>query len=88
MAFEIKVNKIAESRIKEFDQNNIQFGRLYSDHMLVAHYENGEWGNPEIMPYGNLSLSPATTFMHYGQAIFEGVKASFLSQVLYLCKLE
>jgi branched-chain amino acid aminotransferase len=75
MAFEIKVNKITESRIKEFDQNNIQFGRLYSDHMLVAHYDDGVWGNPEIMPYGNLSLSPATTFMHYGQAIFEGVKA-------------
>lgn len=75
MAFEIKVNKIAESRINQFDQNNIQFGRLYSDHMLVAHYENGAWSNPEIVPYGNLSLSPATTFMHYGQAIFEGVKA-------------
>jgi branched-chain amino acid aminotransferase len=75
MAFEIKVNKISESRIAQFDENNIQFGRLYSDHMLVAHYENGAWGNPEIVPYGNLSLSPATTFMHYGQAIFEGVKA-------------
>lgn len=75
MAFEIKVNKISESRIAQFDENNIQFGRLYSDHMLIAHYENGAWGNPEIIPYGNLSLSPATTFMHYGQAIFEGVKA-------------
>ena len=75
MSFEIKINKIAQSRINEFDENNIQFGRLYSDHMLVAHYENGVWGNPEILPYGNLSLSPATTFMHYGQAIFEGVKA-------------
>jgi branched-chain amino acid aminotransferase len=43
--------------------------------MLVAHYENGEWGQPEIIPFDNLSLSPATTFFHYGQAIFEGVKA-------------
>jgi branched-chain amino acid aminotransferase len=43
--------------------------------MLIAYYENGAWKQPEIMPYGNLSLSPATTFMHYGQAIFEGIKA-------------
>jgi branched-chain amino acid aminotransferase len=75
MAFEIKVNKIPESRINQLDQKNINFGRLYSDHMLIAHYENGAWSNPEIVPYGNLTLSPATTFMHYGQSIFEGVKA-------------
>lgn len=57
------------------DLNNIQFGKLYADHMLVAHYENGEWKQPEIVPFDSLQLSPATTFMHYGQAIFEGVKA-------------
>jgi len=75
MELDIKINKTANSRIKELDQNNIQFGKLYSDHMLVAYYEDGAWGTPEIKPYANLSLSPATTFMHYGQAIFEGVKA-------------
>lgn len=72
---DIKVQKIDKSRIQQLDQSNIQFGKLYSDHMFVAHYENGEWKQPEIIPYGNLSLSPATTFFHYGQAIFEGVKA-------------
>ena len=72
---DIPVQKVDKSRINQLDPANIQFGKLYSDHMLVAHYENGEWGQPEIMPFGNLSLSPATTFMHYGQAIFEGVKA-------------
>lgn len=72
---DIKVNKISESRIGEVDMANIQFGKNYSDHMLVAYYENGAWQQPEIMPYNNLSLSPATTFMHYGQAIFEGIKA-------------
>ena len=71
----ITINKVEKSRINQLNPDNIQFGKLYADHMLVAHYENGEWGQPEIMPYGNLSLSPATTFMHYGQAIFEGVKA-------------
>ena len=72
---DIKVNKITKSRIAELDHNNIQFGKLYSDHMLVARYEDGEWKQAEIKPFENLSLSPATTFMHYGQAIFEGVKA-------------
>lgn len=69
------VTKIAHSRIAELDPANVQFGKIYSDHMLVAHYEDGEWKQPEIMPFSNLSLSPATTFMHYGQAIFEGIKA-------------
>ncbi len=72
---DIKVRKAEKSRINELDRSNIQFGKMYADHMLVAHYENGEWKQPEILPFDNLSLSPATTFMHYGQAIFEGVKA-------------
>lgn len=73
--FDIKVNKVQSSRLNQLDENNIEFGKLYSDHMLVVDYENGEWKQPEIMPYGNLSISPATSFFHYGQAIFEGVKA-------------
>jgi branched-chain amino acid aminotransferase len=72
---EIVVKKTENSRINEVDLTNVQFGKNYSDHMLIAYYENGEWKQPEIVPYDNLSLSPATTFMHYGQAIFEGIKA-------------
>ncbi len=71
----IKINKIANSRIGEIDPANIQFGKNYSDHMLIAYYENGAWKEPEIVPFTNLNFSPATTFFHYGQAIFEGVKA-------------
>lgn len=73
--FDISVKKTDMSRLHQLDQNNIQFGKIYSDHMLVAHNENEEWKQPEILPYGNLSLSPATSFIHYGQAIFEGIKA-------------
>ncbi len=73
--FDIQINRTPASRINQLDPSNIQFGKLYADHMLVCNYENGEWQQPVIMPFGNLSLSPATTFMHYGQAIFEGVKA-------------
>ena len=71
----IDINKIAASRINEIDPMNIQFGKAYSDHMLIAYYENGAWQKPTIVPFGNLNFSPATTFFHYGQAIFEGVKA-------------
>lgn len=74
-ASEINIQRIDNSRIGQVDPSNIQFGKIYSDHMLVAMYENGQWQQAEIKPFDNLSLSPATTFMHYGQAIFEGVKA-------------
>ena len=71
----ISVKKVEKSRLSEVNFEDIQFGKIYSDHMLVACYENGEWHQPEIVPFHNLSLSPATTFIHYGQAIFEGIKA-------------
>ncbi len=72
---DINIKKVDKSRLDQVDFSNIQFGKIYSDHMLIAHYENGQWLQPEIMPFHELSFSPATTFFHYGQAIFEGVKA-------------
>ncbi|MEJ8802941.1 branched-chain amino acid aminotransferase [Pontibacter sp. H249] len=66
---------VTESRISELDYNNIEFGKIFSDHMLVVDYKDGAWQTPQIMPYGNMSLSPATSALHYGQAIFEGMKA-------------
>lgn len=71
----ISTLKVTDSRANQVDANNIQFGRTYSDHMLVADYEDGEWKQPQILPYGDIAMSPATSFIHYGQAIFEGVKA-------------
>ena len=72
---DIEIIKTTDSRINQFDPQNIQFGKLYSDHMLIAHYENGAWGKATIEPFRNLSMHPATTFIHYGQSIFEGIKA-------------
>ncbi len=71
----IKVQKTPNSRIHPFTKDNLVFGKEYADHMLVCDYKDGQWQTPEILPFGNFSLSPATSFMHYGQAIFEGVKA-------------
>lgn len=72
---DIRVKPVEQSRISQMNADNIQFGKLYADHMLKVEYANGEWEQAEIVPFGPLTLSPATTFMHYGQAIFEGVKA-------------
>ncbi len=75
MEFEIKVEKLKESRISQFDPKNIGFGKLFTDHMFVCDYEGGEWKDFRIVPYGPFQLSPATSALHYGQAIFEGMKA-------------
>jgi branched-chain amino acid aminotransferase len=72
---DFKINPTTNSRINELDKDNIQFGKMYSDHMFVADYENGEWTNMEIMPYQDLPMSPANAALHYGQSIFEGLKA-------------
>lgn len=71
----IKIEKAATSKLAQVDFDNIPFGRTFSDHMLVAEYYDGKWQTATIKPYGNLSLSPATSCLHYGQAIFEGMKA-------------
>lgn len=70
----IDIQKVAQSRIDELDVNNIPFAKIYSDHMFVADYYNGEWQDLRIMPYQALPISPANTAIHYGISIFEGMK--------------
>ena len=72
----IKISRIEKSRIAEVDFNNIPFGRVFSDHVFVVDYANGEWQQAEIKPYGEMMLSPACSALHYGQSIFEGMKAN------------
>lgn len=69
------INPISKSRIDEIDFDNLAFGRSFADHMLVAEYANGAWQSVSIQPYGPLSYQPAMMSLHYGQAIFEGMKA-------------
>lgn len=71
----LNIRKTEHSRVHPLTKDNLVFGKEYSDHMLVCDYIDGEWQSPEIIPFGDFSMSPATSFMHYGQAIFEGVKA-------------
>jgi branched-chain amino acid aminotransferase len=72
---DIKVDKIKKSRVSEYDINNVPFGKCFSDHMMVAEYSDGKWQKAAIMPYQDMPMSYAMSSLHYGQAIFEGMKA-------------
>jgi len=72
---QIKVSKSDNTRVGGIDFNNIPFGKVFSDHMFVVDYKDCQWNEPEIKPFGNISISPAISALHYGQAIFEGLKA-------------
>ena len=64
-----------KSKLKNVDFNNLPFGTFFSDHMFMCKYSDGSWKNPKILPYGSISLDPSISSLHYGQAIFEGMKA-------------
>lgn len=66
---------ITNSRKAKPDFTKLGFGKYFTDHMLVMDYADGKWSDPEIVPFENLSMSPATNILHYAQGIFEGVKA-------------
>lgn len=74
-AMDISIRKAERSKLQDLSLENLPFGKYFSDHMLEADYENGEWRNVEIKPYQPLLLSPSLAAIHYGQAIFEGIKA-------------
>ncbi len=75
MTEKISVRRTARSRLREVDFHNLDFGKMISDHMLTAEYKDGEWGKPYIMPYGDIVFSPTILALHYGQMVFEGMKA-------------
>jgi len=70
-----KIEKISNSRLPSVDFKNLRFGKEFSDHMFLAEYNDGEWTTAKIIPFQQLSFSPAACVFHYGQAIFEGLKA-------------
>ena len=72
---DIIITKVERSKLQDLNLENMPFGKYFTDHMLEADYENGEWKNVEIKPYQPLLLSPSVAALHYGQAIFEGIKA-------------
>lgn len=72
---DIQIEKIKTSKIDQVDFDNLAFGSVFTDHMLVCTYKNGGWEAPKIMPYQPITLDPSSKIFHYGQSIFEGMKA-------------
>ncbi|MFQ3341270.1 MAG: branched-chain amino acid aminotransferase [Flavobacteriaceae bacterium] len=71
----MKVTQIANTKIKNVDFENLAFGQTFTDHMFVCHFRDGKWQIPEVKPYKALTLEPSASVFHYGQAVFEGMKA-------------
>ncbi len=71
----IPITKTTNSRIDSIDWDNLGFGVHFSDHIYVSEFKHGKWSEGEIKPYGTFEIEPAMCTLHYGQAIFEGMKA-------------
>jgi branched-chain amino acid aminotransferase len=71
----MKVTRVQETKINSVDFENLIFGKTFTDHMFLCHFRDGKWQTPEIKPYQALTLDPSASVFHYGQAVFEGMKA-------------
>ena len=71
----IRTQRTTAPRLATLDADDLEFGKLFSDHMFVVDFHDGEWQDAQIMPYGDMAVSPANSALHYGQSIFEGMKA-------------
>ncbi len=73
---EIKVTLTTQPKQKPADESKLGFGKTFTDHMFIMDYDEGQgWHDPRIIPFGDISLSPASMVLHYGQEVFEGLKA-------------
>ncbi len=82
----ITITKTTSSNLAHVDFDNLPFGQVFADHMFVADYDGQQWTNMEIKPFGRLTMHPSMLALHYGQSIFEGMKAFALEDktpVLY-----
>lgn len=77
---DITIQKTEENRIGQVDLENPGFGRVFSDHMLEVEYRDGGWQEPAIKPYGPVEITPSLNTLHYGQSVFEGMKAYYVNE--------
>lgn len=76
MSYSIKIEPVEHSKVESLDFDNIPLGRTFTDHMFICDYSDGEWIDPRIVPLEMIPTHPAAMALHYGQAIFEGMKAT------------
>lgn len=72
---DLVVDNEKDARLERIDFNNLGFGRYFSDHVYVSDFNNGKWSDGEVVPYANMPFAPGMSTLHYGQSIFEGLKA-------------
>jgi len=73
---EIKVELTKQPKAKPTDETKLGFGSIFTDHMFVMNYDEGQgWHDARIVPYGPIELDPSAMCLHYGQTVFEGMKA-------------
>lgn len=72
---DIEIISASNSKINSVDFENLIFGNVFTDHMLICDYKEGSWQKPIIQPYAPFTIDPSAKVFHYGQAIFEGMKA-------------
>ena len=73
---EIKIELTKNPKEKPQDESKLGFGRIFTDHMFLMNYDEGQgWHDPRIVPYGPIALDPSAMVFHYGQEVFEGMKA-------------
>ncbi|HMK07367.1 MAG TPA: hypothetical protein VK476_07550, partial [Flavobacterium sp.] len=75
LTHEIDIARVPASKIDSVDFENLSFGTIFTDHMFVCDFREGKWHKPQIKPYEPFLLDPSAKVFHYGQAIFEGMKA-------------
>ena len=71
----MKIEKTSASKLNHVDFENLTFGSVFTDHMFVCNYKEGQWQTPEVVPYQPIYFEPSMSVLHYGQAVFEGMKA-------------
>lgn len=76
----IEVSRTTSSRVSEVNFEQLEFGRTFSDHMFEMVWEDGKWNQPNVRPYGPISFTPALNALHYGQEVFEGMKAYYVDE--------
>ncbi|WP_136479857.1 branched-chain amino acid aminotransferase [Cognatitamlana onchidii] len=72
---DIEIIKAKTTKINDVDFDNLKFGHVFSDHMLECDFKDGEWQAPKVVPYQAITLDPSSKIFHYGQSVFEGMKA-------------
>jgi branched-chain amino acid aminotransferase len=75
LAHPVRIDRVARSRIREVDFTRVAFSSVFSDHMFISQCRNGRWDDGLICPFGELSVSPSISALHYGISVFDGMKA-------------